>query len=159
MLTQRPSSRRRALLLQESSPAPAGGGRHLREGTDVDDKPKPSSRYRNVPDRDAAQLWRELPLPIRKAIIKQAKRGAAWPDEQQALRALGWAWSVLGDPRGGKRHLRLRIAVFTAFALIGGGTHQHQYSGAPYHNDNPVTIRAALAVERANRSYWRPTSE
>jgi hypothetical protein len=109
-----------------------------------------------APARRARKVWNALPAKTRAAIIRDARQGTAWTDREEARAAMGWAWAVLGPPHTRTAGGRVSQTWYVLSALLAGPggnmTSGNVFADSAVHDTNPVVIRAARQVERANTS-------
>ncbi|WP_034269716.1 hypothetical protein [Actinospica robiniae] len=97
--------------------------------------------------------WCALPKRTRRDVIKLARKGQPYPDRKVAIKALGWAWAVLGSP-GSRTRVSLGQRLHFAFEVVttipGSNLGVDILDGSARYDHNPWVRHVARQIERAN---------
>ena len=99
--------------------------------------------------------WAALDRKTHRAIATAGRRNQPWPDPDEAVVALGWAWAVLGPPQARRKVGRTSKVLYCLMYLVFGLRPQGMaaydaLAGNPRDDDSPTIRWYAKKVEQAN---------
>lgn len=97
---------------------------------------------------DASRQWIALGYPGIREVIKSARQGRRIEDQRVAAVAVGWAWTVLGEP-GNRTRLRWWQALYGVADGVGHGVGD-VFDGGEDRRFNLYVRWIARRVERFN---------